>query len=81
LCDSTGPYSKARLSLKSLAGNTPASKHGLNGYRNLPSRADFGEQIWLGDFGTNFGSDVTTACLQMSKSERKPSCFWQTKRT
>jgi hypothetical protein len=43
--------------------------------------AGFGKQISLGVFGTDFGSDVMTIYLQLSKSERKVSCFWQSKTT
>jgi hypothetical protein len=43
--------------------------------------AGFGKQISLGVFGTDFDSDVMTTSLQLSKSERKVSCFWQSKTT
>jgi hypothetical protein len=41
--------------------------------RRTPSAslAGFGKQISLGVFGTDFGSDVMTISLQLSKSERR----------
>jgi hypothetical protein len=73
--------------LRGLTGNRSDFK--IKWY-NLPDRskfsifgvfAGFGKQISLGVFGTDFGSDIMTIYLQLSKSERKVSCFWQSKTT
>jgi hypothetical protein len=37
-------------------------------FEDTPTVAGFGKQISLGVFGTDFGSDVMTISLQLSKS-------------
>jgi hypothetical protein len=52
-----------------------ASVAGIAGHQYDAVFAGFGIQISLGVFGTDFGSDIMTISLQLSKSERKVSCF------